>query len=98
MIAFAKHMLFQLSGMLTHARSPRGISDVGLPLVRRGKLLVSPQHALHLIAVRGRELLIATYPGGCALIDRRADCGAACPEASLTGSPVVPPNPGRTDL
>jgi flagellar biogenesis protein FliO len=32
------------------------------------KLALTPQHALHLIRVEGREILVATHPQGCTLI------------------------------
>jgi flagellar biogenesis protein FliO len=34
------------------------------------RLPLTPQHSLHLVEVAGRSVLIATSPGGCALIDR----------------------------
>jgi hypothetical protein len=32
------------------------------------KLMLTPQHALHLIRVAGRDVIIATHPQGCTLI------------------------------
>jgi len=32
------------------------------------RLALTPQHALHLVRVAGRDVLIATHPQGCALL------------------------------
>jgi len=32
------------------------------------RLPLTPQHALHLVKIRGRELVVATHPQGCALL------------------------------
>ena len=32
------------------------------------RLVLTPQHALHLIRVQGREVVVATHPHGCTLI------------------------------
>lgn len=33
------------------------------------KIALTPQHALHLIRIEGREILVATHPQGCTLIE-----------------------------
>lgn len=33
------------------------------------RLPLTPQHSLHLVNVRGRTLLVAVSPGGCAVLD-----------------------------
>jgi hypothetical protein len=37
------------------------------------RLPLTPQHALHLIRVRGREMVVATHPQGCALLLETSD-------------------------
>ncbi len=32
------------------------------------RLPLTPNHALHLVKIRGRELVVATHPQGCALL------------------------------
>jgi flagellar biogenesis protein FliO len=32
------------------------------------RLLLTPSHSLHLVKIRGREIVVATYPQGCALL------------------------------
>jgi len=32
------------------------------------RLPLTQQHALHLVSIRGREMLVATHPQGCALL------------------------------
>ena len=32
------------------------------------RLALTPQHALHLVKIGGRELVVATHPQGCALL------------------------------
>ena len=50
-----------------------GKSERQMQLLER--LPLSPGHALHLVRVEGRTLLVASSPGGCALLD--ASNGAA---------------------
>lgn len=47
----------------TKLRSPRGKS---LEVVER--LALGPHHAIHLVKIHGRELVVATHPRGCALL------------------------------
>lgn len=32
------------------------------------RMALTPQHSLHLVRINGRELVVATYPQGCALL------------------------------
>jgi len=32
------------------------------------RLALTPQHALHLVKIQGRELVVATHPQGCTLL------------------------------
>jgi flagellar biogenesis protein FliO len=45
-------------------RSPAGARS--LESVER--LALTPQHALHLVRVQGREIVVATHPHGCTLL------------------------------
>jgi flagellar biogenesis protein FliO len=36
------------------------------------RIALTPQHALHLVRVEGREIVVATHPHGCTLIDPAA--------------------------
>ena len=38
------------------------------PIECAGRLVLTPQHALHLVRLGGREILIATHPHGCTLV------------------------------
>jgi flagellar biogenesis protein FliO len=35
------------------------------------RLTLTPQHSLHLVKIGGREVVVATYPQGCALLTER---------------------------
>ncbi len=37
------------------------------------RLVLSPQHTLHVLRFRDREILVATHPQGCTLLDGEAD-------------------------
>jgi flagellar biogenesis protein FliO len=41
----------------------------GRSLEQVEKLSLTPHHALHLVRVEGREILVATHPQGCTLIE-----------------------------
>jgi hypothetical protein len=71
-------------GTLSLARL--GKPFVGMMFRRRGnspervletveRLVLTPQHTLHVVRWRDREMLVATYPQGCALldVDQKAD-------------------------
>ena len=32
------------------------------------RLMLTPQHALHLVRIQGREIVVATHPQGCTLL------------------------------
>ncbi len=38
------------------------------------RLALTPQHSLHLVRIRGREVVVATHPQGCAVL---VDAGGA---------------------
>lgn len=35
------------------------------------RLALTPQHSLHLVRIAGREVVVATFPQGCALLTER---------------------------
>jgi flagellar biogenesis protein FliO len=41
------------------------------------RLALTPQHSLHLVRIGGREVVVATYPQGCALLTERAQAQGA---------------------
>jgi hypothetical protein len=41
-------------------------------LERVDRLALTPQHVLHLVRVRGREMVVATHPHGCLLLTKTA--------------------------
>jgi flagellar biogenesis protein FliO len=45
----------------THSPGARALESVE-------RLALTPQHALHLIRVQGREIVVATHPHGCTLL------------------------------
>ena len=52
------------------ARKARSAEAV-LEVVER--LVLTPQHTLHVLRLRGREMLVATHPQGCALLHGAPD-------------------------
>jgi flagellar biogenesis protein FliO len=50
------------------AGSGSGSSRKTRSLEQVEKLMLTPQHAVHLIRVAGREVIVATHPQGCTLI------------------------------
>jgi flagellar biogenesis protein FliO len=52
------------SGPLAFPRGTRAESR----LQAAGRINLTPQHAIHVIRVDGRELLVATHPQGCAVL------------------------------
>lgn len=74
---FAIVLVFGLLGAAVWALRRRGSGPLrlGWPQVRPAKsissierLSLTPQHAVHLIHIGGRELLIATHPNGLTLL------------------------------
>ena len=47
-----------------------GVSKRSRSLERHDKLMLTPQHALHVVRVAGREVVVATHPQGCTLLLR----------------------------
>ena len=48
--------------------SLRGLKRATKSLESIERLPLTPQHSLHLVKIRGRELVVATHPQGCALL------------------------------
>ena len=73
-----------LGGLLWLARrqgklNPFGALQAGRKLESVERLVLTPQHSLHLVRVGGQELLVATHPQGCTLLteSRASKAGAA---------------------
>ena len=69
-VAAVLFVLALLGGVLWASR--RGISFKGSARARRlepiERLALTPQHALHLVRLDGKELVISTYPQGCSAV------------------------------
>ncbi len=37
-------------------------------MIAVGRLVLTPQHTLHLVCIPGREVLVATHPQGCSVV------------------------------
>lgn len=44
------------------------VRSAGQRLASMGRLELTPQHAVHLIQIDGRELVVATHPQGCSIL------------------------------
>jgi flagellar biogenesis protein FliO len=42
--------------------------SAGARLSSAGRLALTPQHAVHLLRIDGRELVVATHPQGCSVL------------------------------
>jgi flagellar biogenesis protein FliO len=49
----------------------RGLTNTRA-IVAVERLVLTPQHTLHVVRVNGRELILATHPQGCTLVDTSA--------------------------
>jgi hypothetical protein len=56
---------------------PGGIARAGGVLETRARLQLTPQHGLHLVRCQGREFLVATHPGGCAMLSQPEETALA---------------------
>jgi flagellar biogenesis protein FliO len=45
----------------------------GPRLTSVGRLALTPQHAVHLLRIDGRELVVATHPQGCSILNEVAE-------------------------
>lgn len=71
--------VFALLGAALWALRRGGSLRIGLPRIQGRaralepieRLALTPQHALHLVKIQGREVVVATYPQGCALLTER---------------------------
>jgi len=57
---------------LLHRRGGTALAAGGRRLERLERLPLSPQHTLHLIRLGERILLVASSPGGCAVLESQA--------------------------
>ena len=66
--------LWGLRGGLSGKMPGRLVSSLGAsnskprPLESIDRLVLTPQHSLHLVRLSGKELLVATHPQGCTLV------------------------------
>jgi flagellar biogenesis protein FliO len=44
------------------------VRSAGPRLTSLGRLALTPQHAIHLVRVDGRELVVTTHPQGCSIL------------------------------
>jgi len=73
-------------GMIGLRLSPRrGGSARRLEVIER--LPLSPQHAVHLVRVADRVVLIGTAPSGCAILDASAVLDPQSPASGLSQKP-----------
>jgi hypothetical protein len=59
-------------GFAKFSPGSRGGSKKIRSLEQQDKLILTPQHALHLVRVAGRDVVVATHPQGCTLLLRTA--------------------------
>jgi flagellar biogenesis protein FliO len=57
-------------GFAKFSPGSRRVSKQIRSLEHHDKLMLTPQHALHLVRVAGRDVVVATYPQGCTLLLR----------------------------
>jgi flagellar biogenesis protein FliO len=71
-------LVLALLGALLYWSRGKGFAQVRLKGVGRGanrrmqsleRLILTPQHSLHLVSVGGRVLLVAVSPHGCSVVD-----------------------------
>jgi flagellar biogenesis protein FliO len=68
-----------LAGALWMLRRGRRVSFSGTLRKNRSlesieRMSLTPQHSLHLVRIRGREVVVATHPQGCSVV---AEAGVA---------------------
>jgi flagellar biogenesis protein FliO len=56
-------------GVAQFAAVSRGAGGKARSMQLVERLALTPQHALHLVRVSGRTILVASSPGGCSLLD-----------------------------
>jgi hypothetical protein len=61
------------------------------------RLTLTPHHSLHLVELRGREFLVATYPQGCTLLPESGPARSSRVEAAPSQSPAEPPPRNRAE-
>jgi flagellar biogenesis protein FliO len=55
----------------------------GRSLASLERQALTPQHSLHLVRIHGREVVVATYPHGCAVLTEGASQGLSEHEPGL---------------
>ena len=85
-------VVFALLGGLLWFSKRRGLASFPLGLRRTGtgrrmevleRVPLTPQHALHLVRVSNRTVLIATAPSSCTLLDAPVPLESSSTESSL---------------
>lgn len=61
-------------GLFLSGLSLKGSAPKTRSLEAMERLALTPQHSLHLVRIRGREVVVATHPQGCAVLP---DCRGA---------------------
>lgn len=44
-------------------------AGAGARVASAGRIALTPQHSIHVVRIDGRELVVATHPHGCTLLD-----------------------------
>jgi len=47
---------------------PLARRSAGARLYSEGRLVLTPQHAIHMVRIDGREVVVATHPQGCTVL------------------------------
>ena len=76
--AFAVLLVFALLGLAVWRFGRGGLPTNFRPSLRGGRhldaverIVLTPQHAVHLVRFEGRDLIVATHPQGCSLLLER---------------------------
>jgi len=86
-------VVFALLGGLLWFGKRRGLASFPKGFGRGGntrrlevleRVSLTPQHALHLVRVSGRTVLVATAPSSCILLDAPVSSDSAAPESPLS--------------
>ncbi len=51
--------------------------SAGSRMASEGRLALTPQHAVHLVRIDGREFVVATHPQGCSVVGEVAEAWKA---------------------
>ena len=94
-------LVFALLGGMLWIAKRRGLASFPIGARRSGKVRrmevlervpLTPHHALHLVRVSGRAVLIATAPSSCTLLDAPVSLESSLPESSSLSSDLYRSN------